>query len=91
MTVPYRFSFVGLGVIAATLSACASPVAEMTDDPSHPASPSAPTAPALTFSHSLEAAGGGPEPGAEMSAGPDTASRPGSRMMDHGQHGAAAQ
>ena len=92
MTVLYRFFFAGLGVIAAAaLSACANPVAEIIDDPSHPANPSAPTtAPAFAFSHSLEGAGEGPEPGAGMAAGSGVPSRSGSRM-DHGQHGGAAR
>ncbi len=86
----HRF-FAGLGVVAtAALSACASPVGEMADDPSHPASPSAPTAPAFVFSHSLEDAGGGPETGAEMAAGSGTPFPPGARM-DHGRHGGAAR
>ena len=89
MTVPHRF-LTGLGVIAAALSACASPVAEMTDDPSHPASGSAPPAPAFTFSHSLEGAGDDPEPGAGLAAGSGAPSPSGSRM-DHGQHGGAAR
>jgi hypothetical protein len=80
----HRF-FAGLGVVAvAALSACANPVGEMTDDPTHPASPSAPTAPAFTFSHSLVDAGAGPEPGMEMPAGSGA-------QMDHGQHGGAAR
>ena len=77
--------FAGLGVVAvAALSACANPVGEMTDDPTHPASPSAPTAPAFTFSHSLMDADARPEPGPEMS--PESGGQ-----MDHGQHGGAAR
>jgi hypothetical protein len=86
----HRF-FAGLGVVAAAaLSACANPVGEMADDPTHPASPSAPPAPAFDFSHSLEDAGGGPETGAEVAPRSGSRSPPGSQM-DHDQHGAAAQ
>lgn len=90
MTLPYHF-LTGLGVIAAAaLSACASPVAEMADDPSHPASVSAPPAPAFTFAHSLEGAGEDPEPGAGMAADRGAPSPSGS-PMDHGQHGGAVR
>ncbi len=83
--------FAALGVITLTaLSACANPVGEMADDPTHPASPSAPTAPAFTFSHSLEGASGGPEPGAGMSTGSDAPSRSDPRV-DHGRHGGIAR